>query len=181
MLSYLLALIDEETDKEFFVSLYEKYKKQMWFEANKVLKDSQMAEDAVHNAFISVAKNIKTVRAVEMKAIRAYLLRSAKNAAIDLIKKVSKEVSVENVYNPQDSAFNDEIISFAEKAFINQLLEELPPKYRDVIYYHFVLGISEKEISKILDIKVNTVRQQVLRGRRMFMENYSKEMEKIVK
>ncbi len=177
MLAYLLTLV-EEKDEEFFVSIYQEYKSVMHIVANRVLKDELSAEDAVHNAFINVAKHITTLRALEKKALKYYLLKTVRNSAIDIIKKTSKEISVENIYAETDEAI-DKIDSFGDRSLIIAIINELPPIYKTAIYYYFVLGIPETEIARMLGMNVNTVRQQVLRGRRRFIEKYNKETETI--
>lgn len=61
MIGLFLALIDTEEDKIKFVTLYEKYRKLMFYIANDILKDTDLAEDAVQEAFFRIAKNFKKV------------------------------------------------------------------------------------------------------------------------
>lgn len=56
MLVYL-QIIETQNDREKFEEIYTAYRKLMLYVANEVLKNDQDAEDAVHEAFISVAKN----------------------------------------------------------------------------------------------------------------------------
>lgn len=58
MLVYL-QMIATRSDKEKFEEIYTAYRKLMLYVANEVLKNDRDAEDAVHEAFISVAKNLK--------------------------------------------------------------------------------------------------------------------------
>ena len=58
MLSFYLTLVDGEEDKNKLERLYELYRLKMWYTANRILSDGFLAEDAVHDAFIGVAKNI---------------------------------------------------------------------------------------------------------------------------
>ncbi len=174
MISFLLALIDEESDKEFFIKLYSAYQKQMRFKAYDVLGDNNLAEDAVQNAFIGIAKNIKTVRALNEAYIRPYLLIAAKHAAIDIVKKSTNEIAIGNFYDGYNADEIDEIAQCDERSYIFHILNKMPQKYRDVLYLLLVLKLTEKEISTVLNIKLNTVRQQVLRGRKMFAELYEK-------
>ncbi|MCR5397133.1 MAG: hypothetical protein K6E64_06635 [Lachnospiraceae bacterium] len=53
-----MALIDEPTDKEKFLDLYVNYKYLMIKIAMEYLHDRGKAEDAVQEAFISIAKNM---------------------------------------------------------------------------------------------------------------------------
>ena len=53
-----LMMIDAEEDKQKFAILYETYRHLMMKVALNVLKDTFLAEDAVHEAFIKIAKNM---------------------------------------------------------------------------------------------------------------------------
>ena len=54
-----LMMIDAEEDKQKFVILYETYRHLMMKVALNVLKDTFLAEDAVHEAFIKLRKTWK--------------------------------------------------------------------------------------------------------------------------
>lgn len=180
MLSLFLELIEEETDKELFTNLFLQYEKQMWFIANKVLNDVHLSEDATQEAFKRIAINIKTLRNLNQDARRKYLLIAAKNAAVDIIKKEQKlkTVDIDTLYDLQDNEASDEIASLGDDTLIIKVIKMLPQKYSDVMYLHFVLNLSEKEIARQLDMKTNTVSQQIKRGRKMFVELYEREKNK---
>ncbi len=180
MLSLFLELIEEESDKELFTNLFLQYEKQMWFVANKILNDTHLSEDATQEAFKRVAINIKTLRNLNQDATRKYLLISAKNAALDIVKKERKikTVNIEDFYDLQDEKASEEIACLGDDALAVQVIKQLPTKYSDVMYLHFVLNVPENEIARQLDRKINTVRQQVRRGRKMFIELYEREKNK---
>ena len=49
-------------DKRKFIILYEKYSRLMMKVALNILHDSFLSEDAVHDAFVNVAKNMEKDR-----------------------------------------------------------------------------------------------------------------------
>ena len=55
MLIYL-QLIDNPRDKATFEDLYYRYRGLMFHTANKILRNRDDAEDAVHQAFLSIAE-----------------------------------------------------------------------------------------------------------------------------
>ncbi len=54
-----MAIIDEPGDRQKFEYLYRTYKGLMFYVANQILHNIEDAEDAVHEAFIAIAQNIK--------------------------------------------------------------------------------------------------------------------------
>lgn len=61
MLIYL-SMIESEADKSLFEQLYIRYKGLMYHIAYRILQNREDAEDAVHQAFVSIAKNIKKLQ-----------------------------------------------------------------------------------------------------------------------
>lgn len=59
MLGLYLAMIDTHEEKNKFEELYKEYKSTMYNFAMAILKDSYMAEDAVHNAFFKSNKEFR--------------------------------------------------------------------------------------------------------------------------
>lgn len=177
MLSLFLALIDDLSDQELFINILDRYEKQMWYVANKVLNDTHYAEDAVQNSLLRISINIRTLRNLNDNQTRNYVLTAAKNAALDIIKKNNKfeTVPIDLSLNLKNEIGSSEIDSYSNENYVLHLLNKLPPKYRDVMYMHFVLGMSEKEVAKSLGISINTVRQQIHRGRKKFAELYKEE------
>ena len=57
--------IEEENDRIKFEKIYSLYKNKMWYAANQILSDAYLSEDAVHNAFIGIAKNIIRISSAE--------------------------------------------------------------------------------------------------------------------
>ena len=57
MLFFHLALLDNDNDKNIFEERYEQFKFDCLHIANVILHDISLAEDAVHEAFLSIIKN----------------------------------------------------------------------------------------------------------------------------
>ncbi len=177
MLSLLLDLIDEESDKKLFEDIYAKYQKQMFYIAFEIIKDRQYTEDALQNLFIRIATNIKRFRTLDEIETKYYLYICAKNTAIDMNKKLNKSriVSIEDFYNIPDKNNRDTAKEFEENDYIINLLGRLPDKYTDVLYLRYVTGLNDGEIARTLNRNINTVRQQISRGKKKFIELYEKE------
>ena len=173
-----LDLIDEPDDKIKFEQVYKEYKKRMLFIAVKILHDQYEAEDAVHNAFIGIAKNIHMIHDVHSKDTFSYVIKAANNAALNLLSK--KKTIVENSDNIFIKDLNDEeffeVVEIRES--YNEVLEiikNMDPLYRDVLFLHYVKDMTAKEIGKLLNRKSGTVTQQIVRGKNYIIINMQKE------
>lgn len=80
-----------------------------------------------------------------------------------------------SLWNKKTQELNDEI-SFETKESINLYseLQQLPPKYREVIHLFYYENMSLEEISLALNRKNSTVRTQLTRARAM-LKNFMKE------
>ena len=180
MLSIFLDLIDEQSDKDLFEELYNKYEKSMWYLAYLILEDYHRAEDATQDTFLNIAIHIKTLRGNEPNKIRNYLLTAVRNRAYDMLRKESKlkYASADCLDNIYDKRTSNEIENYETNDLAIKILKQMSPTYTDVMYMHLILGMSNKDIAKVLKRRYGTVTTQISRGHEMFYELYEKELNK---
>lgn len=157
-----LLMIDTPEEKRKFVILYEKYRYLMQKVATDVLHDSFLAEDAVHNAFVSVAYNLDKLDEFEDVPTKLYLVACARNAALDLYRKrgsqVKKEILLEEAM--EKGSYVTYIESDLENGILD-ILKNLPLKYRDVFMLKYVNHMENREIAKVCGLLEGTVRQRL--------------------
>lgn len=173
-----LMMIDTPEEKRKFVILYEKYRYLMQKVATDVLQDCFLAEDAVHNAFMHLAKNVSKVDDIESVATKRYLITITKNAAIDIYRKrrihMQKEIHI-------DELTEDVQLSYAETDVENSVLEvlkNLPVKYRDIFLLKYSANLENSEIAKLCGIQEGAVRQRIARGKVLIEEELRRLEEK---
>ena len=71
-----LQMIESDEDKSKFEQLYIMYKGLMFHVAMKILKNEFDAEDAVHQAFLSLIENLKKISDVKCPKTRTYRTES---------------------------------------------------------------------------------------------------------
>lgn len=176
MLLFYTLLIEEDDDKAKFEKIYTLYRKKMWYAANSVLSDAYLAEDAVHNAFIGVAKNMKRIEDADSQKTLSYVITAAKNAAIDILRKNKgiTETDIDELYDVSDKENSSFDRAFETEDFIVNTLAAMPTVYSDVLYLLIVEQMSEKEIAEFLGRKPGTIHQQVRRGRAILKEELMK-------
>lgn len=169
-----LMMIDTPEEKRTFVILYERYKFLLMKVAQDVLQDNFIAEDAVQNAFIKIAKNMNKIKDIESNETKRYLITITQNAAIDIYRKRKLQMKREILID-EFSEINQPVTYMetdAEREIID-LLKNLPVKYRDIFIMKYSNHISNTEIAEILQIKEATVRQRLARGKVMIEEKVS--------
>lgn len=80
-------MINSQTDRELFEKIYVQHKSQMLWVANQVLQNVDEAEDAVHTVFMAVANSIDHIRGGSETDIQNYMLKAAKNSALNMRKR----------------------------------------------------------------------------------------------
>ncbi len=165
-------------DREKLALLYDRYKNRMYITACKILKDPYLAEDAVHNAFVAILKNIGKTGDPDSISTASYCLKAARSAALNMVKKAGREVPV--AYSEEDirsdESLLDEICSEENYQAIVKAIEALDEKYRDVLSLYYLNGLNVREIGGILCRKETTIKQQLARGRRKLIEIIEQEV-----
>lgn len=178
MLSFYLTLVDEE-DQSKFEEIYYAYRKQMVFLANSILNNKMDAEDAVHEVFVNIAvKHMQTIKGISSEVdLRNYILKATKNTALNILKKKSKTVSLDTNFNPDsvlekltEDSFKESICNQVDYALLVDAISSLEEKYRDVIYYHYVVGLTLQETATLLNRKYATVNTQIVRGKKLLLD-----------
>ena len=161
-----LAMIDTPEDRRQFEIHHEKYRYLMQRVAWDVLRDGFLAEDAVHNAFVNLAKHMDDIEDTDSLRTKRYLITIVKNSAVDLYRKrniqARREVYLEELEEtdlPRTYAETD-----LENAVLD-ILKNLPAKYRDIFLLKYSSHLDNHEIARLCGISEGTVRQRISRGK----------------
>ena len=182
MLALYLAYLDDDNDKRLFEKIYNSYKKQMVTLAVSILNNNDDAEDNVGDVFLRIAqKNFDVVRGIKNDIdLRNYLLKATKNTSINKINTKKKDnVSLDTVveYNMDkikelsDDTFIEFVCNRIDYDKIIEAIKSLSEKYRDVLYYHFVMELSIPQTAKSLNQTLSTTKQRLVRGKKLLL-NY---------
>ena len=171
----ILMIVDGPEEKRKFLILYEQYRYLMLKVAVDILHDYQLAEDAVQEAFVRVAKHMEQIGQPQETATKRYLITITKHAAIDLYRKRNRlhhrEIYIDEL--PE----GEELLAYMapeEEYGVLNILKNLPPKYRDIFLLKYSAHLENAEIARICNIREGTVRQRLARGKRL-IENELRE------
>ena len=167
-------IIDDPIHLARFEHIYEKYYKQMFFTANRILNDDYEAEDALQDAFIGIARNMKTVSKIkDAHDLFYYLQSAARNAALNRLpkKKVYTEaVPLHETWNLSSDSFWQELCDDLDYEALTEAIASLPQTYQEALYFHFVMEFTIKETASLLQIKLATAKQRLVRGKQMLQK-----------
>ena len=173
MLLMYLAAVDGGPEHRLFETLYLRYRKQMLYVADGILHSHADAEDAVHTAFLGIARHMETVRRIEREEDRRnYLLRAARNAALSMLpekRERDRAVPLDGLPDLSDGDFLDALCEKAADEAVVSAMLALETPYRDALYYHFVLGFTAAQTARELGRSVAAVKQQLVRGKKLLL------------
>jgi len=174
MLIYL-AMCGDDADSSKFELLYRNYKASMFKIANAILKDSYLAEDAVHLSFIKLIKNLHKIDDVFSNKTRALIVIIVRNTSIDIYRRRKKNYAVsleELASEPIDDNMSppEFVISEESSELMKENISRIPQKYSDVIVLKYFYGYSNAEIAQMLNISNENVRYRLHRAKKMLLK-----------
>ncbi len=107
--------------------------------------------------------------------IRGWLIRVALNVFHDQCRKNKYFVlAVEDKIDffTDNNSPEDIVLVNENKSLIYRTLNLMKPKYREVIFLKYIIGLKYEDISRLLDMKLNTVKTYLARARKEFIKIY---------
>ena len=143
-------MIETPEEQSKFEQLYLKYRDLMFYVAFNILHNQQDAEDAVHQAFVKIAENIKKIGDPLCPETRRFVITIVENSAIDQYRRIQKHPTVELI----DGLEGTQIEYDGDNPLAACILA-LPARYREMILLHYHQGYSVREIAKMLGMSLS--------------------------
>ena len=143
-------------NKDALRTLYLRHKDFMLTLANALLHDIALAEDVVHDVFVTFTRNIPTFHLTG--SLKSYLATCVANGARSLLRKqkihaVSTDFSVEPPADTKTCPV--ETRETADR--LRRHLAKLPDEQREVILLRITAGLKFKEIAAAQHVSIATV------------------------
>ena len=151
--------------KDALKMLYEKYKDDLLGLAITLLRDRSLAEDVVHDVFVSFAGTTGSFRL--SGTLKGYLSTCVANAARDRNRLRSRrDVGLDAAEGMHSDSGNpvEHVIESEQSGRSTQLLGRLPYEQREVVVLHLHQEMRFKEIAEALGISINTAQSRYRYG-----------------
>ena len=174
-------LVEQARDgsERAFSTLYNTYKKTVWYTAFKVVNNADAADDITSQVFTKVYLKLKSY--THHLSFEMWLKTITVNTAIDYIRRNKKEQS-NNYIDEEDSTIQlsglehspeDNLIFQQNINVVMDCIPRLKKKYRDLIYARLD-GKSYQQISEELAIPEATVKTCLNKARQRLREMFNK-------
>lgn len=147
-----------------FDELFRRYYKYLVVIAFRYVKEDHAAKDMVQEVFLDVWKRRG---AIEIQDVKAYLRRAVINGCLSTIRK-NKRLSYEE--DPAATTLDqqskvDNIYEYKElEGIINEAIDSLPDRCREVFKLSRQENLSHKEIAAQLSISTKTIENQMTKA-----------------
>ncbi len=170
MLMFYLQMIETEEDQSKFETLYLTYRQTMYAVAFKILKHKEDSEDAVHNAFVRIAKMIREVDSAVGPRTKCFVMTVVERIAIDIVRKRTRRQEHESPLNEVGVTVAHEMDDVLANCIVR-----LKPEYRMALLLKYEYGYTLKEIAKTMHITEAKAKNLTYRARQKVAELYEKE------
>lgn len=152
------------------MALYKQYCDGMFIVAQRYMKETAAAEDAMQEAFIKAFQKLNQFKGDV--TFGAWLKRIVINTCLDSIKskKIDTEDISESVFEIVQDDDDWKVPDETTISEINMAIEKLPDNYRSVVKLFLLEGYDHNEISGILSISESVSRTNLHRGKTMLKQ-----------
>jgi RNA polymerase sigma-70 factor (ECF subfamily) len=140
--------------------IYDCVGRQMFAVAYTTLGDYQLAEDAVQDSFLKISKHAGDWK--QEGSGRAWIMRIVSNTALNILRSRQFEL--------YPGEFGEELSSEQQKGLsadslaLQEALMLLDAQDRQIVLLKAVVGLSHKEIARILDISLTSCQKRYQRN-----------------
>ncbi len=175
----LLMAIENDDDREFLSELYEQYYPIMKKKAYEITQDYHSVDDIINDSFIKLISKISILRSLDCCKRTSYIVHTIRNKSFDYLKH--KNVEKNRNITGEDEDLAEQIADTAytaeelyiqkeEAEYLGQLMSRLSERDRDLLYNKYIFELSYKEISELMGIPVNNIREYLVRARARAMK-----------
>ena len=155
-------------DQAAFGDLVQRYQSAVYNLAYRMLGDPTEAEDAAQEVFVRAWNQLHTFQ--QDRRFSTWLLSIASHHAIDMLRRRKPQAPLDDValFIESDDPQPDELALRGEqREMVQQLLNKLPEKYRNVTVLRYYNDLSYDEIARATGLTESAVKTQLHRARRM--------------
>jgi RNA polymerase sigma-70 factor (ECF subfamily) len=164
-----LVLRLQDGDRGAFEQLIAQTQKSAYRLGYSVSQDHHLCQDAVQDAYISVLRNIRSLR--DPRAFTTWFTRIVINRCKRLLKQ-KRPQSLTEVVESEGPSTDGLEEKAARRIQLSKALLRLTDTDRTILSLREVQGYSYEEISDILDIPMGTVKSRVSNARRRLIQAY---------
>lgn len=171
-------------EDEYFKEVFNSYFKSMYGYGFKLCRRPELVKDCIQELFRNIWERKDELGHINSPQV--YLFVSLRRNVLKKVKKQRKTEDLGTVNEASIQFFKEELIirdeeKFQQKKDLENALNQLPNRQREVIYLYYYSGMSYGEIEQILSINRQSVRNHVYRAMERLRSLLPNEVMRLVK
>lgn len=158
-------------DEASFQVLYENYNRRIYMTAYRILRDEELARDAMQESLINVYRAIRTFRGDSR--LSTWISRITVNVCLEMLRRNRKhnnrtEEDISEDWTLPDANALDPLRRMEQQEAdrrIRSAMARLGRKHRIVVRMHDLQGYTIKEIAEDLEVAEGTIKSRLYYGR----------------
>ena len=160
-------------DMRAFELLVKQYERLVFYVIRRLLKDQHAAEDICQDVFIKVHKSL--VRFSFQSKLSTWIARIAYLTSVNHLRKYNREKAADYPDDIENYHFTvetpEQLLTKKDTAnYVEQLILQLPEKYRTVLTLYHLNEFSGAEIEEITGMPEGTIKSYLFRARKLLKE-----------
>lgn len=168
----LLQLLFQE-DQNAFVEIYNRYWKLLFYTANNIIRDRDIAQDAVQEVFVTLWQRRTEVT---IQSLKAYLQQAVR---FQVLKAIKAQKTDDQFYSrlanvTADIVYENPLLFKEQQALLQQIMASLPEDCRYIFHLSREEHLTYKQIAGQLNISEKTVEKKMS----ICLKHFRQELEK---
>lgn len=153
---------EKDTQQDAFRQLFERFQRAALQQARALLRDDDLAEDAVQEAFLAAYQNLGQLR--DPRAFPGWLRRIVHTRCQRLLRKkrpATRALEQAGQLPGELPSPEAALVAREQRARLREALRALPEHERQALDLFYLKGKSQKEIADTLDLPLTTVKKRL--------------------
>lgn len=160
-------------DRKAFGELFNRFYSPLFQYGSKICTDKAILEDCIQELFLEMWQSRSTI---EVRSVRAYLIRSVKYKIFKLLRKkqllhpVTEETTFEISY---ENLLIGRQVQEEQKQHLLKAINQLSARQKEIIYLKLYKALSYEELSEVMEINYQAARNlfsQAIKCLRSFLQ-----------
>ena len=162
-------------DDSALAALYDRYGRQVYALARRILADEQLSQDVVQEVFLTIWRD--TARFDSQRGgFSSWLLAMAHHKSVDLVRREDShrrrrvELDELNQQQSDDPEVSEQVWASMRGQRVRQALKKLPETQREALVLAYFGGYTQRDIAGLTDAPLGTVKTRMLAGVRRLQQ-----------
>jgi RNA polymerase sigma-70 factor, ECF subfamily len=153
----------QKGDTHLYASVMKHFEQKVFITVYRLVKNRTVAEDLVQEIFIKAFYNLPKYK--QTSTFNAWLYRLAMNYCLDYLRKAKKSITTDEIESIEQQYPEKILLLYERNQALEQLLKQLEEIEYMVLLLRYVNELSYEEISDVLQISLNEVRNKLHRSK----------------